>query len=193
MGDSLQDLTDRIRELSEWIREIDAELEQYNETKTAREHAQKLLEYAKKERARRSAVLPRSSKQGVNGHNSSARRPDDDYPYKGKMAHKIEYAIRYLDRFVHRSEIEAFMSRKEDVNSNTLSYTLSQMYRTGKIPRAKYGAPQWITYGLPYMIARGLDESVKFSEPKYRPDFEQTALAGADQESETFGMEREMV
>ncbi|MEL6770114.1 MAG: hypothetical protein AAFP18_03535 [Bacteroidota bacterium] len=125
----------------------------------------------------------------------------EDPNYGGTTADKIHYAIKSLDRFVHRSEIEAFMREREgDISVNTLSYTISTMFKQkGELIRARYNeASHMIFYGSPHMVHLSIDgrlllddrdalKYLRFADEIYRPQGE--AVEHADRRTLRFEYE----
>lgn len=115
-----------------------------------------------------------------------------DYPET--WAKKIPYVIGAHDRFIHRSEIDAFLRRFEPIKSNSLSFSLSKLYKSGKLIRIQYNsASTLIVYGLPHMVRRSDSGAIEFADPKYQPDMTTPALRLADPQTMDFQMEEELV
>ena len=95
---------------------------------------------------------------------------DPNYPIEGTRAQRILYAIRTEGRFLHRSQIQAFMEAREpSVSKNTLSYTVTIMFQRGDMIRVQFnGAQHMIGYGLPYMVYQN-GNGLTYVDPSYRP------------------------
>lgn len=95
---------------------------------------------------------------------------DPNYPTTGTVAQRILYAIRTEGRFLHRSQIQAFMEAREPkVSKNTLSYTVTIMFQRGDMMRVQFNdAQHMIGYGLPYMVYPN-GNGLTYADPSYRP------------------------
>jgi len=132
---------------------------------------------------------PRTPGHVASNNGSAYEAKPWDYP--DTWAKKIPYAIAAYDRFIHRSEIETFLRRFENISSNSLSYAVSTLYKNGGLFRIKFNnASHLICYGLPHMIGRGEGGKMTVADPKYDPDMSIPALKGAD--PQTFKIEVEM-
>ena len=115
---------------------------------------------------------------------SSSSLPTE-YPFDASQPDKIIFAIRFKDRFLHKSEIETFLNEHEaTVNTNTLSYNLSTMVKDGRLESVSFNnGSNYVFYGIGKMVSK-TDGVKSFADKKYKPRGEVTE--GAREETAAF-------